>query len=453
MTMTIRLFAVLLAAAVFASLGAVPVGAQVQQPPPRELTLADALTIAAQQNQQLRIAAFEVAIARSQLAQARAGGGLQVNAQSSYTRTQEQQPTTITLIPAIPPNPAVVITIPAPSPNLYDVRLSLQYPLYTGGRIEAQIALAQASVKGAEATLERIKQQIVFGVRQGYFQLLLAQSGLAVTDRSVAQAAENLRVARARVAAGVSPRFDEVQADVAVAQARQGQVRARNAIAQAMQGLNAVLNLPLATTLVLKDPFVVQPVRPTVDALIARGLESRPEFAELRAREAVAQAGIALAESGAKPTVALNGGASYGNAGSLFSTGASTTWSITLAATLNLYDGGLTKERINEARLRLEQLRAAETQQRQAVELEVRQAFLNLQSAAEELGGADALISQAQEALRIANVRFQSGVGTTLEVLTAQTNASQAEAARGQALFTYNLGRAALERAVGEPVP
>lgn len=448
MTRMTRIVALVVTVAVVTATGTAA-WAQAQPAQVRDLSLAEALTMAAQQNQQLRIAAFEAVIARTVLAQARAGAAPQVNAQASYTRTREQGPTTVSL------GPGFTVEIPAPSPNVYDVRLVLQYPLFTGGRVEAQIALAEANVKGAEAALERVKQQVIFGVRQAYYQLLLAQSGLEVVDRSIAQAAETLRVARARVAAGVSPRFDEVQAEVAVAQARQSQVRSRNAIAQATQGLNALINLPLNTPLRLRDALTIRPVGAPVDALIARALEGRPEFAELRARQAAAQAGIALAESGAKPTVAVNAATSYGNssAGFVPSTGWSSTWSITLAATLNLYDGGLTKERINEARLRLEQLRASEAQQRQAVELDVRQAFLNLQSAAEELAGADAVVTQAAEALRIANVRFQSGVGTNLEVLTAQTTASQAEAARVQALFTYNVGRATLERAVGADVP
>src|SRR5439155_476492 len=59
----------------------------------------------------------------------------------------------------------------------------------------------------------------------------------------------------------------------------------------------------------------------------------------------------------------------------------SSTWSVALAATLNVSDGGLTKDRVDEARQRLEQLKAAEAQQRQAIELDVRQSYLNLQSA------------------------------------------------------------------------
>jgi len=424
-----------------------PAGAQPQPPAPRPFSLMEAVLLALQQNMQLRVAAFEVAIARAQLAQARGARGPQVSAQGSYTRTQEQGPTVITL-------GGIPVVIPPPSPNLYDVRLLMQYPLYTGGSLEAQIALAEANLRGAEATLERVKQSIVFSVRQAYFQVVLARSGLEVAERSVAQATENLRVARARVAAGASPRFDEVQAEVALASARQRQVRARNGMAQALQALAGLLNLPVNTPLTLTETFTVRPVRETADALVARSLQSRPEFAELAARQAAAAAGIALAQSGARPNLVLQAGGSYSNTTGLFAGQAGTaSWSMTLAATMNLYDGGITRERIREAQLRLEQLRLMEAQQKLSVELEVRQAYLNLLSAAEELSGADALIAQAQEALRIANVRFQSGVGTTLEVLNAQTSASEAEAAKIQALFNYNLARATLERAVGAEVP
>jgi len=441
----LRLIALL---TVLTILGAGPSAlAQTQPPAARRLSMVDAVTLAVQQNQPLRVAAFEVAIARTQLAQARGAKGPQVSAQGSYTRTQEQGPTTIIL-------GGMPVTIPAPSPYLYDVRLVLQYPLYTGGSLEAQIALAEANLKGAEATLERIKQGIVFSVRQAYFQVLLTQSGLEVAERSVTQAAENLRVARARVAAGVSPKFDEVQAEVALASARQSQVRARNGIVQAMQGLAALLNLPLNTPLALTDAFAMRPVREPADTLAARAVQARPEIAELAARQAAAQAGIRLAEGGARPNLALQGAGSYTNTAGLFAGQAATaSWSVTLAATMSLYDGGITRERIREAQLRLGQLQAMEAQQKQGIELEVRQAYLNLQSAAEELSGADALIIQAQEALRIANVRFQSGVGTNLEVLNAQTAASQAEAAKAQALFNFNLARAALERAVGADLP
>src|SRR3989454_43590 len=429
--------AVILVPALLAAAAPPAVAQGAAQLQPSQLSLVEALRLGLEQNQQLRVAAFEVTVARAQLAQARAGAAIQGNVQASYTRTEE---TSVT----IPGGPTLPLY-----PNLYDARLLLQYPLYSGGRVEAQIAMAEANLKGAVATLGRITQQLVFTIRQAYYQLLLAQAGFDSANHSVAQAAENLRVARARVATGVSPKFDEVQADVALATARQVQVRARNGVAQGMQALNGLLNLPLQTPLTPTNPFVVTVVETPLDRLIARALETRPELAEVLARQAAAQAGIQLAESGARFNLGLSGVVSYGNTGFIPTTDLSSTWSVTLAATLHVSDGGLTKDRIDEAKQRLEQLKAAELSQRQAIELDVRQSYLNLQSAREELTGADALQAQAAEALRIANVRFAAGVGTSLEVLSAQASSSQAEVAKAQALFTYNVARAALVRAVG----
>lgn len=412
--------------------------------------MTEALTIGLRDNQQLRVAGFEVAIARAQLAQARGLARGTVSLQGSASRIPETGPIMIAFFSH---GVLHTIVLPAPSPNLYDVRLVLQFPLYTGGRIESQVALAEANIKGAEASLARLKIQIIHDVHQAYYRLLLAQAGAEVADRTVALASESLRVARARVAAGAAARFDEVQAEVNLATARQSQVRARTAIAQASHALAALLNLPLDTPLTLRDGFSTEPVTTPLDRLIARALDARPELAELRARQAAAQAAIALAESGAKPTVGLNAAATYGNTGGLFAGTAAAGWTVTLAGTLNLFDGGITRERIREAQLRLEQLKAAEALQRQGIELEVRLAYLTLQSAREELTGAEALVTQAREALRIATVRFEAGVGITLEVLSAQANASQAEVARAQALYAYSAALAALERAVGGPVP
>jgi outer membrane protein TolC len=411
--------------------------------------------MALQQNQQLRGAAFEVLVARAQLAQARAGTALQASVQGSYTRMQDGVVTTVPVSssPGGGGPPVGFLIIPAPSSNVYDARVVLQYPLYSGGRIEAQVAMAEANLRGAEATFERVKQQIVFGVRQAYFSLLLAQAGLRAAEHSTTQANEILRVAKARVATGVSPRFDQVQAEVAVATALQTQVRARNAVAQAMQGLNAFLNLPLETSLILPDPFAMTSVETPIDRLLARALEVRSEVLEVRARQATAQAAIEVAESGGRLNFGLSGMYDYGNTGPFGpGTDLSSRWSVTLAATLMVSDGGLTRERVTEVRQRLEQLKVLEVQQRQAVELDVRQAYLNLQSSREELGGAGALVAQAAEALRLANVRFAAGVGTNLEVVSAQTASSQAEVAKAQAEFNYSVARAALERAVGEAV-
>jgi outer membrane protein TolC len=410
--------------------------------------------MAAQQNHSLRVAAFELTVARSQVNQAEAFKRGLLTLGASYTRVNDRPGSTIVIppIPGVTTSP-VTITLPAPDPNIYSVGLTYQLPLYSGGRNEAQMALAQANLRGAEAALERIKQQVILDVKQAYYQVQLAQAGIDVGQRTVAAAEENLRVARSRVAAGVSPRFDEVQAEVNFANARQGLIRSRNNLALAMHGLNALMAQPLEALWQPREALALVPVGVDLAALIRRAVESRPELAELRARIAAAQAAVDLARAGTRPVVAVAGGPSLGNGSTAGGgTAISTGWSVTLSATMTLFDGNLTAERVREAQARVDQLRAGEAQLRQGIELEVRQAMINYASAAEELATADKTIEQAQEGFRIANVRFAAGVSTNLEVVQAQAALSQAEANRILALFNVNIARAQLERAAGGTV-
>lgn len=418
----------------------------------RPVTLAQTLTQALQSNLAIRIAAFEVQITRAQLAAAQAAKSGSASVNVSHTRTGERAGSTIVIPPGtLGPGQTspIIVTLPPPPSSLSDAFIRYEYPLYSGGRLEAQIALAGAGVRGAEAALERVKQDIILNSKLAYFQVLVAQAGVEVAQRTLEQAEETLRIAQARVRAGASPRFDEIQAEVSVANARQGLVRARNGVLVATQGLAAVMALPVDTPLRPQESMEEVPVTAAVGDLLARGFQQRPEIAEHQARVEAARAAIELARAGARPVVGLVGLVSgSGTSTSSINVG----WSITLSAVIPLFDGGVTAERIREAELRLEQLKAVEAQLRQRIELEVRQSALNLTAASEELAAATKTIEQAREALRIARGRFREGVGTNLEVISAQAALAQAEAARVQALFAFTTARAQLERAVGGPV-
>ncbi len=274
------------------------------QPAPRRLAFAEVATTALQSNPQLRVALLDVAVAEAQLAQARGAKNPQVNLSGSYTRSQEQPGQTLTFPnPFGPTPPEITVTLTPPDPNMLAVRLGVEFPLYTGGRLEARIALAEASLRGARAVFARTAQLVVFSAEQTYLQILLAQENVTAARRTLAQAEESLRVARARVQAGAAPEFDMLQADVAVAGARQGLVRAQTAAQNAQAELNAMLNLPLATSLEPTDTLEPRPVPGTLEAAIARATRERPELAELRARMDAARAAIDLAASGARPNV------------------------------------------------------------------------------------------------------------------------------------------------------
>lgn len=405
---------------------------------PRRLSFADAAVAAAQNNLRLRAAAFEVTVAQAQLAQARGAKTPQVGLTGSYMRSQEQAGQTISVL-------GTPVTLPPPPPEVVAIGISAQYPLYTGGALEAQIALAAANLRGAQAVLERKKQQVIFSAQQAYLGTLLTQESLTASGRALEQSDENLKVAQARARVGAAPAFDVLQAEVAVAGRQQEVVRAQTAVRNSLADLNAMLNQPLDTPLELTDSLEPRPVAGILDALIAQAQRDRPEIAELRARMDAARAGIALAGSGARPNVLLSAGYDVSGSPSTMS-GA---WSVTLTATLLLSDGGATRERVREVELRLEQLSVLDAETRQRIELDVRQAWLALGQAAAELEAASTGVQQGREAARIAVLRYQAGVGTSLEVLSAQSALAQAELALASARFNQNLAGARLMLAVG----
>lgn len=428
--------------------GTLPAGT-FAQPASRRLSFAELAGTVMQNNLQLRAAALDVAVAEAQLAQARAGRQPQVVVSGSYTRAQQQSGQTISFPNPFGPSPPVItFTLPPPDPNIYAARLALQYPLYTGGRIESQIALAEANLRVARAVFERVQGLILFSAQQLYLQALLGQESVTAAQRALNQVNESLRVANARVSTGAAPQFDALQAQVAVANAEQEVVRASTSIASAQTSLNAALNLAQDTSLEFAETLEPRPVQGTMQDAITRALRDRPEFAEIQSRIAAARAGIELAASGGRPNVNVSTGYDVGNSGGT-ATSISGGWSVTLGVTLSPYDGGITRERIREGHLRLEQLKVLEAQMRQQVELEVRQAWLAIQQAAGELLAATKAVEQGREAVRLAGVRYQAGVGTQLELLSAQTTLAQSELGLASARFSQNLARIRLILAMG----
>ncbi len=438
-----RLFSFITVAIVLAGL-AHPVSAQ---PAARRLSFAEAAAAVLQANLRLRAAAFDVAVAEAQLAQARGAKLPQATVSASYTRFGDRPGQSLTIpnpFGAAPP--VITFTLPPLDPNQFLARLTLQFPLYTGGRLESQIAMAEANLRGARAVFERTKEQTLFATRSHYLNILLTQENAAAAVRARDQAQENLRVAQARLQTGAAPQFDVLQAEVAVAGAEQAIVRAQTGIQTARTDLTAALNVQLDLPLELTDNLTPQPVSGTLADAIAQASRDRPDLSEVRSRLEAARAGIQLAASGGRPSVTISAGYDMSGTGT---TGTTATWFVTLGVTLLIFDGGITNERIREARLRVEQLTVLEAEIKQQIEVDVRQAWLALQQADGELVHAARAVEQGREASRLASVRYEAGVGTSLEVISAQAALAQADVALASARFGHHTARNRLLLATG----
>lgn len=450
------------------ALAAVPAGAQPAGPPPavpqpsglpavpnvppvpsigagQPISLAEAVATSLQRNFTIQQAALQILVDRAAVAQAESGLLPTVKLAASYTG---QTPLTSTSKLNLSGIGEVTVTTTAAAQN-YATSLTLNYSVYTGEAVQDQIAIARAKLAADEAGLRATVATTVLQVRQAYYNVEATLGQVASAQRAVDAAQENVRVTEVRVRVGTSPQFDLLQAQVLRAAALQTLSQQKANAVSAQYTLDTLLNLPLSTIVTETTPLGLPQPPQNLDALIQQGLRLRPELVAARANIAGAQAAINLAESGLRPNITLSGGPSIST-----STPDRTPVNVsgTLALTLAVFDGGLTKAKVDQARAQLRQAQVSEQQTAQAVESQVRTAYLNLQQSAEQLRAAQAGLLAAREALRIANVRFAAGVGTQLEVVTAQQNLAAADSATVQAQFNYNLAIAQIDQSAGTQV-
>jgi len=396
-------------------------------------TLAECLTIAEQQHPSLKAASASVDAGRARVWQAVSNYLPQVNANYNATR-QKTNPITSAF---------GVGAVESRTYNLFTAGGSLTQVLFDFGRTLDSIRAAQASEQALQADLSTQRETVILNVKQGYFNVLATQRLLAVADETVRQNQKHLEQAQARFNVGLAAKFDVTQAQVQVANAELNQVTARNNVAVARETLRNALGLTGPLDFDVVDTFDVHQVSITEEEALAAAYGNRPEIQSLRAQQQAAANQITALKKDYLPSV--QGNADYKFLGT--DSPSKDLWDVMANINLNLFNGGLTTAQIGEQKANLSNLKFSEEVLRQSVALEVRQAVLNLQQAAESIRVSKKALQQARENLDLAEGRYKTGVGNIIELTDAQASLTTGEANHVQALYNYKTTVAALEKA------
>ena len=335
--------------------------------------------------------------------------------------------------------------------NSFTNGISVNIPIYTGGAVEGQIAVAKLGKTNAQEEILRVEQATKLSAVQGYFGLLAYEELRDVYNESVANLQGHLDNVTAQYNVGTVAKLDVLTSDVSLANAKTDAVTAENNVSNAEANLNNILGFPLQTKLVLSDhqlPFDTYNI--SLQEALDYAMKYRPEV--LQAALAVQQAEETIDISGAsnRPQVAVTAGNDWKD--DSFPGFDNRTWSVGAGVSFKFYDGGATKAKVNQAKQNLIIARETEQKTREAVQLAVKQAYLNVRSAAQKVEATQTAVAQAEESFKIARVRYQAGVGINLDVLDAQLNLNKAKTNHIQALYDYNVGIASLEQAMGVDV-
>jgi outer membrane protein TolC len=335
----------------------------------------------------------------------------------------------------------------------YNVRVQATQVIFAGGRIISQIRAADFTRDSSYYAFRNSIDTVVSTVRQQFYQVLLNRELILVQEESVNLLKSQLQDQQNRFEAGTVPRFNVLQAQVALSNQYPILIGAQNAY--------RISQLQLAKTLGLDfDPsrgdgppleavgqLQYHPRHMLLTQAIELAKERRPFLKQQKAIVLSNLEQVHVARAGYFPQISATGGTEVRSSafsedirdvssGYIF--GATGTWAI--------WDWGATYGQVKQARAVLEESKITLDDANRQVELEVQQQDSNLKQSAELVKATEQSVGQAEEALRLASARLSAGAGTQLEVLNSRVEVTQAQSNRLQALYNYSVALAEFDR-------
>ena len=403
--------------------------------PGETLDLQRCVDIALKNHPSLLAASHTLKAGESRVGQARSGYFPQLSGSANYSR--------------ISPYSTTSGRISAGGDGAYDATnsaVALSQNLFDFGKTASQVKIQNLNLDSSRSDYEDVRSQVVFDVQKAYYGLLQAGRNRDVGREVVSQYEQHLARAKGFFEIGVKPKFDVTKAEVDLSNAKLSLLKAENAFRLARVTLKNALGIPKAPDFEVQDSLAFQRAEVDLDQSLQKAFDRRPDLQAILMKEKALEETVVYEKKGYLPYV--TGNVSYGWGGDSFPLDHG--WNVGATLNVPLFSGLSTKYQVDEARANLEVLRANEEALRQGIHLEVRQAWLNLQEAADRIVTAEISVRQAMENLELANGRYASGVGSPIEVTDALVAESNAKTSLNAALYDYKVAQASMDRATGE---
>jgi TolC family type I secretion outer membrane protein len=333
--------------------------------------------------------------------------------------------------------------------NSRDAALNLSWVLYDFGARDGRITSARHLLDAAAATASSISQQTVLNVVQSYYGVVAADASLIAARATESADVRSFEVARSLREGGAGTRADVLQAETAFNQAVLARVQAEAAAKNAHGALAVTLGLPADRALTLA-PEAVPAEAPALTArmadLMAEAMRQRPDLAAALAQRDSAAANVTVARAAGWPSISVSAGRDLIDTTGIPHQNYSL---IGVNVTVPIFTGFNVDYGVRQAQAALDASEANADQVRLGVSLGVWNAYHLLDSANQQLTVTSGLINTAEENEQVALGRYQAGVGTIVDVLTAQSAAALARQTRINAELGWQVARAQLALALG----
>ncbi|MGD1928246.1 MAG: TolC family protein [Leptolyngbyaceae cyanobacterium] len=410
------------------------------------VSLEEAIELSYRNNPDLRTALLELEQSQAALREAQAANFPTV----SVNGTLQGQNTTETSSEAVPTAGGGLAFDSSSTEELgasVSAQVDVVYNLFSSGQRGATIRAAEEQVRLSELEVERRREDLRLNTANEYYDLQASIESIRISEAFLEEAERNLRDTSLREEVGVGTRFDVLRAEVQVANARQDVVNAERSRQVAQSTLARRLNVPPSLTITTVPVDIAGNWPLGLEESIVLAYQNRAELEQQLVQSDINEE-LRVAELAALgPQVDLF--ANYNINDILtqsdsfndnYSFGARVSWT--------LFEGGAAQARARQRELDSEIAERNFEESRNTIRLSVESAFYNLEANLTNIDTARLSVEQAQEALELAILRFDAGVGTQLDILNAQSELTDAEVNLVEAIVGYNRSLSEIKRAV-----
>lgn len=329
--------------------------------------------------------------------------------------------------------------------------VSASVPIYTGGAKSGSIKSAKAGYRSALAGKQSAFNDMRATVTDGYFTVLQTDNLQKLGKESVDRLQDHLKNVQAQYDVGVVAKVDVLRSQVELSDAEQSLIKYQNAHEVAVANLDKIVGLPLDTELKLDNILVYTPYANDLDYCLDYASKHRPELEQAKQRVEAAHGSLLVARSGYQPSISASASQSWsGEHG--FASSDNRNWGVGIGVSMTIFDNGVTFAKIHGAKADLASAEEAYRDTVDSINLDVRSTYLSMREAEKRIHTTDVAVERAQEDYRIAQLRYQAGVGTNTDVIDASVALTNAQVNYLQALYDYNMCKTDLQNAIGEPM-
>ncbi len=393
------------------------------------LTLEDALAVGLRDNRDVRIKAEDVVKAQQKIREAKSGLLPSLTATGGWTDTRGLYSKDI-------------------SQQLSQV--SLEQPLYTGGRTINTIRLSQYGLIVAESVLDRTKSELALNIRKAFFTLVLAQDFREVNKKILENTQAHVDSLSERYRGGQASQSDMLRAQASLSDVRQGYEASADQVEAGAAVLRNLLSLEDAVSVNPGGELSFVPRDAAYDEAFLKALKNRPEIRQYEAQEKANEKAVAIARAGSRP--AINASWDYYSLSHSL-TGTTRGWNDYSVARIivswPVFDGWATRAKVEQAIVDLKEAGLLKEKARADIALELKNAYLDLSTALERIKSVRDQTGVYKDSLAVMRTKYGAGIVSFLDVQDALLAYEIALFNEKQAVYDYVTAQARFEKAMG----